>query len=300
MNEHPMGRTNLAVGQTPEAAGRVFGELFDDLMLASYQDSSVARDLSSADLVALAEGPGVDNVLDALLASSEPPRLLVEVARSAECRAAVASVIAAHPTTGIVEVVRTPRSSVVVLGPSTSQAVSGAGVALLFEAAAHSDPPKDQPADNPWPALGEPARTDGRVPAEVVPGPKRVRSGPPARRLPGRRTLAGFAALGAAVAVLGLVLIGTSDLGGNGVIVALLLGVALLQGVVVAGLAHLVSGLRADRRVQKKFRARMMRRTERLLKHRHVARNSADEPSQTSAGNLQGTGPRPERPRVRR
>lgn len=77
------------------------------------------------------------------------------------------------------------------------------------------------------------------------------------------RALLGLAAVAAVVGALVLVLIGRSDLGADGVVVAVVLGVAVLQAATLAGLLYVVRFVRRDAR---KFQERMLRRTDRLAR----------------------------------
>jgi len=84
----------------------------------------------------------------------------------------------------------------------------------------------------------------------------------------GRRegALLGLAAGAAVVCALVLVLIGRSDLGADGVVVTILLGVGVLQAATVAGLLYVVRAVRRDARSSRTFQERMVLRTNRLVR----------------------------------
>lgn len=86
-----------------------------------------------------------------------------------------------------------------------------------------------------------------------------------------RRLVAVFVAL-AAVVAFGLVVIGRSDLGADGVLVSLALVGVLAQAVIVAAMVYVIASLRRSSAKAARFRARMLRRSRRLVRQGMASR----------------------------
>ncbi len=238
MSQDPTGYAAVAVGPSREAATGVFGELFDDLFVTTFEDLEREVDLAGTGTVAVADGPGAAELVSALLGSAEAPELVVEMPADADRRRAVAELVAQHPEIGVVDTRR---------------------------AADHGAAS--------WPAAVAEVRAEPGVPAQV---PARARPEPVAvarglrGRLADRLGRTGIlvlctAAVAGVLGVLVLVLIGRSDLGADGVLVTITLGIAVVQVVTVAGLAYLVLALRRARGETQEFQGTVLRRTGRLL-----------------------------------
>lgn len=239
MGDETTGPRRIVAGRTQAEAAGSFGALFDDVLVTTYEDFDNEVGVGTLELLALADGAGVEPVLEQRLADALPERLLVEVPRTPERRAWLAALLADHPEIGVLgsESIRT--GVAIVLGPATATSVSGPAAAVLIDAV------PQVPASVPalWPADGDAPRTDGRKPVPVQPR-KQVRAAP--RRRLGRRALQLLLVAGglAVVAAVVLIAIGTSGLGADGVLVTLLLGVALVQAAVLVAVAYLVRGSR--------------------------------------------------------
>ncbi|RNL80984.1 class I SAM-dependent methyltransferase [Nocardioides marmorisolisilvae] len=87
------------------------------------------------------------------------------------------------------------------------------------------------------------------------------KTGPAARaRLGGReQALLGFVVAAAVLGIVVLVVIGRSDLGADGVVVTVVLGVALMQAVTLAGLVYVVRAVRRDAIKSQRFSERVDR-----------------------------------------
>jgi len=273
MAEEPTGHAAVAVGPSRDVATQAFGPLFDDLTVTTYDELSQEVDLGTVDTVAIADGPGAEGVLSELLATPGGPRVLVEVSGDPGHRFWLSALLGEHPDVGVVGARHGDGGTTsLVLGPAGPEAVSGPAVAILLAslpAASRPEPiwpePTEVRAD-----LGAPAV----VPARLRPAAGSAEGGGGRFSRLGRRgaLLLAAASAAAVVGVLALVLIGRSDLGADGVLVTLCLGIAAVQLVTFAGIAYLVRGLRRSHPEAVEFRERMMRRTERLLTQGVAAR----------------------------
>jgi predicted O-methyltransferase YrrM len=282
MTEDSTGRLRAVVGHTREAAARAFGLILDDAVVTSYDDLGTDVDLTTLDLLALADGQEAAAVLEQVLASGAiPERLLVEVPDAPVERSAILDVLSAHPEAGIAGSVPLASGTAVLIRPAGDGVVTGAATAVVLEAAGSAA----RTAASLWPDAGPPPQTDGTDPAPIRPPRRTAPEAPPAPRgllaKLGRRARVALAVATVAVvvAIVALVLIGRSDLGADGLLVALLVGVALLQGVTTLGLAYLIRGARG---VEAEFRHRVLTRTERIIDQNIANRKRLDRQGRRS------------------
>jgi hypothetical protein len=242
------GRRDVAVGPDRRIAARVFGDRFDSPVVTSYSAFDADVDLASVARIGAVAGPGLPGLLDRLArdgADLWPDRVILGLPADRAGRAELDAALSNHPAVSVAAVTETDRGLVMDLGRAAdiSPAIRERALATISA--------RPRPAATPTPGGGE---RSARTP---------------------RQLLVPAAAVGLLLLVVGIALlfaIGQSDLGAEGVVVALLVLLLLVQVIVAAGVLYAVRLARdasADNQEQRRL---LIARTDRLIS---LARASA-------------------------